>query len=78
MEKDDFDNALRFFERALALEPTNFEILDAAADACIEAVRTMNIRGLAFHSDTIQGHAERAISLLLRSIELAPGVNWHK
>jgi cytochrome c-type biogenesis protein CcmH/NrfG len=38
MEKDDYDNALRFFERALALEPTNVDILDAAADACIEAV----------------------------------------
>ena len=41
MEKDDFDNALRFFERALSLEPTNVEILDASADACIEAVRTL-------------------------------------
>jgi tetratricopeptide (TPR) repeat protein len=61
MDKDDFDSALRFFERALALEPTNVDTLDAAADACIEA-----------------GYAERAISLLLRSIELAPGVNWHK
>ncbi len=41
MDKDDYDNALRFFERALAIEPTNVDILDAAADACIEAVRVL-------------------------------------
>jgi hypothetical protein len=39
LEKDDYENALRFYERALALEPANVDILDAAADACIEAVR---------------------------------------
>jgi cytochrome c-type biogenesis protein CcmH/NrfG len=36
MDKDDYDNALRFYERAMALEPNNVEVLDAAADACIE------------------------------------------
>ncbi len=45
MEKDDFDNALRFFERSLSLEPNNVDILDAAADACIEAVRITKFRG---------------------------------
>jgi hypothetical protein len=46
MEKDDHENALRFFERALALEPTNVDILDASADACIESVRPLKARRL--------------------------------
>ena len=46
MEKQDHENALRFFERALALEPTNVDILDASADACIESVRPLKARRL--------------------------------
>jgi tetratricopeptide (TPR) repeat protein len=90
MDKDDYDNALRFYERAMALEPNNVDVLDAAADACIEVCVWgaggcvwvgACVRAFVFvrASRTLQaGHAERAISLLLRSIELQPGVNWHK